>query len=215
MSLILHSHPLSSFCQKVLVALYENDTRFEARLVDLADEQSRKAFTELWPMAKMPVLRDEARDRTIPESTIIIEYLQQHYPGQVPLIASDPGQALEIRLQDRFCDFYLEQPVQKIVFDRLRPAGEHDTSGVDLARAMLRNAYAVLERTLQNRTWVAGEAFSMADCGAAPALFYADKVQPLAGHPQLQRYFGRLMHRPSFARVVEEAQPWFKLFPQE
>ena len=124
MCLTLYMHPLASFCQKVLIALYENDTPFEPRIVDLADETSRAEFLKLWPIGKIPVLRDEARDRTIPESSIIIEYLAQHYPGKMQLVPADPDLARQTRLRDRFYDLYVQEPMQKIVTDRLRPGGE-------------------------------------------------------------------------------------------
>jgi glutathione S-transferase len=126
MTLVLYFHPLSSFCQKALIALCENGTPFEPRIVDLSDEASRAAFLRLWPIGKFPVLRDEARDRLIPESSVIIEYLDQHYPGPAPLVPADPDLALKTRLADRFYDLYVHEPMQKIVGDRLRPAGERD-----------------------------------------------------------------------------------------
>lgn len=214
MALHLHFHPLASFCHKVLIALYENDTAFTPHIVDLGDPASRAAFEALWPMAKMPVLHDDARGETVPESTIIIEYLAQHHPGAVPLLPADPDLAREVRLWDRLSDHYVHHPMQKIVTDRLRPAGQNDASGVEAARAMLRQAYAMLDARLATRRWAVGESFSMADCATAPALFYAAKVEPFdTGQPHLAAYFDRLMTRPSYVRVLEEAEPYFKLFP--
>ena len=215
MSLTLHMHPLASFCQKVLIALYENGTPFEPHLVDLGDDVASAQFKALWPMGKMPVLRDEARDRTIAESTIIIEYLDQHYPGANRLIPADPEQALQARFGDRFYDLYVHEPMQKIVIDRLRPEGRNDPFGVEQARATMHTAYGMIELAMASRIWAAGNAFTMADCAAAPALFYANKVVPFSEtHPRVAAYFGRLMERPSFARVVREAEPYLKLFPQ-
>jgi glutathione S-transferase len=214
MSLILHQHPLSSYCWKAILAFYENATPFEARLVDLGDPDGAAAFKVLWPMGKMPVLRDEARDRTIPESSIIIEYLQTWYPGAVRFIPDDPDLALGVRLADRFYDLYVETPIQAIVADRLRPAQARDPLGVDQAYARLAQACDLVERDMAERTWAAGEAFSLADCAAFPALFYADKLMPLAaGHPNAVRYLDRLKARPAVARVIEEAQPYFAMFP--
>jgi glutathione S-transferase len=214
MALTLHFHPLSSFCMKVLIALYENDTPFEPHLVDLGDPTSSAAFKQLWPIAKMPVLRDDARDRTVPESSIIIEYLAQNYPGRIELVPADPDLARQTRLRDRFYDLYVQEPMQKIVGDRLRPAGAQDPFGVEQARALLQTAYGMIEQDMASRSWAMGDAFSMADCAAAPALFYANRVLPFeAGHLNAARYLGRLMERPSFARVVEEARPYFGLFP--
>lgn len=214
MSLVLHYHPLSSFCHKVLIALYENDVPFTPKIVDLGDPGQRAGFLALWPIGKFPVLQDPARDRTIPESSIIIEYLDQHHPGKGRLIPDDPMQAREVRLRDRFLDLYVHEPMQKIVGDRLRPEGAKDPHGVDHARKMMRTALGMLEKDMASRTWAAGEAFSLADCAAAPALFYADKVMPIAGdYPGAARYLARLMERPSYARVLREAQPYFAMFP--
>ena len=216
MSLELYFHPLSSFCHKALIALYENDTPFEPHVVDLADETSRAAFRKIWPIGKFPVLRDDAKDRTIPESSMIIEYLAQNYPGRTRLVPTDADVALQTRMRDRFYDLCVNVPMQKIVTDRLRPAGRHDPHGVEEAKALLRTACGLLEEEMARRTWATGEAFSMADCAAAPALFYADALTPLAGrYDNLSAYLGRLMARPSFARVLDEAQPYFALFPME
>ncbi|MEI5679370.1 MULTISPECIES: glutathione S-transferase family protein [unclassified Mesorhizobium] len=216
MSLTYHFHPLASFCHKPLIALYENDTPFETVLVDLGDESSSAEFRELWPVGKMPVLRDAARDRVVPESTIIIEYLDRYYPGAVRFVPYDPEEAWRTRLSDRFYDLYVQEPMQKIVVDRIRPAGQHDGFGVEQARATLRTAYGMIERDMATRTWAMGEAFTMADCAAAPALFYADKVEPFAvTHRHMAAYFDRLLNRPSFARVLKEAEPYFHMFPTQ
>jgi glutathione S-transferase len=167
-----------------------------------------------WPVGKFPVLRDEARGQTVPETSIIIEYLSQKYPGPVPLLPSDLERAREVRLWDRFFDLYVSAAVQTIVGDRLRPEGGHDPVGVQRAKDALSTAYAVAEKRLASRVWAAGADFSMADCAAAPALFYADIVHPFStGHPKLAAYFARLAERPSFARVLREARPYFDLFP--
>ncbi|MER8500644.1 MULTISPECIES: glutathione S-transferase family protein [unclassified Mesorhizobium] len=214
MSLIMHLHPLASFCWKPLIALYENGTPFTSVVVDLGNEQSRAAFLKLWPLGKMPVLRDEALDRTVPESTIVIEYLNAYYPGPVELIPADLDLARQTRLADRFYDFYVQEPMQKIVGDRLRPEGKTDPFGVEQARAQLRSSYAIIEQDMQSTTWAVGASFTMADCAAAPALFYANKVEPFGDeYPAVRRYHDRLLQRPSVARVIEEAQPYFKLFP--
>jgi glutathione S-transferase len=215
MSLKLYYHPLASFCWKALIALYENDTPFEPILVDLGDEASRAAFLKVWPIGKFPVLRDEARDRTIPESGIIIEYLAQYYPAKTALVPADPDLARQTRFKERFYDLYVHEPMQKIVGDRIRPADKKDPFGVDEARARLATAYGMIERDMAARTWAMGEAFSMADCAASPALFYANEVQPFGQeHAHVERYLRRLEQRPAFARVLEEAQPYFKLFPR-
>lgn len=214
MSLTLHFHPLSSFCQKALVALYENETPFTPHIVDLMDEAAAAEFRKLWPIGKFPVLRDDARDRTVPESSIIIEYLDRHYPGRTRFVPGDPDEARETRLRDRFYDLYVNVPMQKIVTDKLRPAGHADPFGVEEARSRLRTALAMVEQDMEDRTWAMGEAFTMADCAAAPALFYADKVVPLAAaHRRAAAYLERLCSRPSYARALAEARPYFALFP--
>jgi len=214
MSLTLYLHPLASFCWKVLIALYENETPFQPHIVDLSDEASRRAFTKLWPIGKFPVLRDEARHLTIPESSTIIEYLAQHYPGRTALLPADPDLAREARLRDRFYDLYVHEPMQKIVLDALRPEGKTDPHGVEQARALLATAYAMIEDDMQTREWALGARFSLVDCAAAPALYYANRVMRLGPtHPNTAAYLRRLIERPSFARTLAEAEPYFALFP--
>ena len=213
MALTLYCHPLASFCWKPLIALYENATPFRSHVVDLMDPAANAAFKAIWPVGKFPVLRDDARDATIPESSIIIEYLAQHYPGRTALVPQDPERAREARLWDRFHDLYVNVPMQKIVTDRIRPVGRNDPHGVEAARAELATALALVDREMANKTWGLGDAFTMADCAAAPALFYAEKVTPFGSYPNAAAYLARLRERPSFARVLAEAEPYFKMFP--
>jgi glutathione S-transferase len=220
MPLKLYYHPLSSYCQKVLIALYENGTPFATQLVNLGDAKERADFVALWPIGKFPVIRDEDSGRTIPESSPIIEYLARHHPGPVALIPQDAELAWQVRAQDRVLDLYVHSEMQKIVGDRLRPADKKDPFGVEQARARIATCYDMLERDLGSRpgleTWAVGESFTMADCAAAPALFYANKVQPFdETHPHLARYFNRLSERPSYKRVLDEAKPYLKFFPKE
>jgi len=210
LTLKLYAHPFSSYCQKVLIALYENDTPFEYRL--LADEGVMAELAALWPLKKMPVLVDE--DRTVVEATIIIEHLCLHHPGPVRLIAQNPRYALDARMLDRFFDNYVMTPMQKIVADRLRPEDRRDEHGVAEARALLDTAYRWLDDELKTREWAAGDRFTLADCAAAPALFYADWAQPIARScANVRGYRKRLLARPSFARAVDEARPYRPLFP--
>ncbi|MBP1873969.1 glutathione S-transferase [Ensifer adhaerens] len=214
MSLTLYLHPLASFCHKVLIALYENDTPFDARLVDLLDPEEAARFAELWPVGKMPVLRDSARDATIPETSVIIEYLDRHYPGSQPLIPGDVDAALQARLWDRFFDLYIHVPMQKIVTDTLRGPGENDHRGVAEAHSALGVAYGMADRHFSANAFAGGAAFSLADCAAAPALFYGGIVEPFAdSYPHLSAYFERLLERPSMRRVLAEARPYFHMFP--
>jgi glutathione S-transferase len=214
MTLTLLFHPLSSFCHKVLIALYENDTPFQPRIIDLGDAASRARLIELWPLAKFPVLRDEERNRSVPETSIIIEYLQLHYPGPVRLLPDDAEAQLQVRLWDRFFDLHVNVPVQKIVGDRLKPEERRDAQGVEQEKAALATAYGVLEKQLAGKEWAVGDAFTMADCAAAPALFYASILQPFGPqHRGLSAYFERLLQRPSVARTLAEARPYFSMFP--
>jgi glutathione S-transferase len=215
MALTLYFHPLSSFCQKALIALYENGTPFTPQKVDLMDEKENAAFKELWPVGKFPVLRDDKNGKTIPESTSIIEYLAQHYPGSVQLVPKDADQALAVRAQDRFYDLNVHLPTQKVITDRIRPAGQNDKFGVEHARGLLQTALAIIDKDMAKKTWAAGEAFTMADCAAAPTLFYYNRaVEPLAGSfDNAAAYLDRLVKRPSYARALEEAEPFLKYVP--
>jgi glutathione S-transferase len=214
MALKLYYHPFSSFCQKVLVALYERDVPFRGVVLDFSNPEEKAAFERVWPMGKFPVLSDETRGATVPESTLIVEYLDRIHPGPAPLVPTDPEAALEVHLWDRFFDNYVEHPLQKAVGDSLRPEGVRDPHGVEEALALLGRAYDLLEdRLAASGTWVAGESFTLADCGAAPALFYANMVRPFAGRPRLEAYYARLRDRPSFARAVDEAREFRPYFP--
>jgi glutathione S-transferase len=214
MSLTLYLHPLASFCHKVLIALYENGTDFRPAIVDLLDPGEAAAHLERWPVGKIPVLHDTARDRTVPETSIIIEYLDRHYRGPVPMMPDDAETALEARLWDRFFDLYVHQPMQKIVLDRLRPDDAKDPTGVAEARAALDAAYAMIEHHMAERDWAAGSGFTIAECAATPALFYASIVHPFDRDMRnLDAYFERLLARPSVKRTLEEARPYFDMFP--
>ena len=210
MPLILYAHPFSSYCQKVLIALYENATGFSVRLLN--DEQGFAELAALWPHKKFPVLTDG--DATLIEASIIIEYLELRYPGPVRLIADNRQIALHTRFMDRFFDNYVMTPIQKVVGDSLRAAPERDPAGVAHARAELEISYRWLDALMESRPWAAGADFSLADCAAAPALFYADWVHPIdPSFVHLRAYRGRLLARPSIARVVDEARPYRNLFP--
>ncbi|HEY7846537.1 MAG TPA: glutathione S-transferase family protein [Bradyrhizobium sp.] len=215
MALTLHFHPLSSFCWKALIALYENDTPFTPNQVNLGDPIERAALVKLWPIGKFPVLTDDARQAAVAESSIIIEYLDRHYPGQTRFLSADRNLALDTRLRDRFLDLYVHLPMQKIVGDRLRPAGVRDAHGVAEAKAQLQTSYAMIETQMAAGGWAMGADFSLADCAAAPSLFYANKVEPSGAFKNISAYLERLQARPSFARVLDEAEPYFQFFPKE
>jgi len=211
MSLTLYAHPFAAYCWKPLIALYENATPFSYRLVE--DAAGWAELESLWPIKKFPLLRDG--DATVIESSIIVEYLMRHYPGTMRMIPPDDAAALTARFMDRFFDNYVMTPMQTLVSDRMRVQAERDAKGVADARKMLEIAYGWLEGQLTPQAWSAGSTFCLADCSAAPALFYADWVHPLgARFPAVSAYRGRVLARPSVARVVDEARPYRKLFPQ-
>jgi glutathione S-transferase len=215
MSLTLYLHPLSSFCWKVLAALYENDTPFTPSQLTPGDEAERAALLKLWPIGKFPVLEDKARNEVVAESSIIIEYLGSHYPGRTRFIPQEPDRALLTRLRDRFYDLYVHLPAQRIVGDRLRPAGKKDPHGVAEARAQLRKSYAIIERQMADGGWAMGDDFSLADCAAMPSLYYGNRLEPCSEFKNVSAYLDRLKARPSFARVLVEAEPYFNLFPKD
>lgn len=211
MPMQFHYHPLSSFCWKVLIALYEKDAAFEPVLVNLGDPAAAAAFRELSPMGKMPTLVDG--DAVINESSIEIEYLDRKRAPR--LIPDDTDAALQVRYWDRFFDTYVHYPMQAIVADRLRPTDKRDAFGVAQARAQLATALGVVDKHVSGRSWAAIESFSLADCAAAPALYYANRVAPFeASHPHAYAYLQRLAARPSFARVLSEAGPYLHMFPE-
>jgi glutathione S-transferase len=212
MSLILYGHPFSSYCQKVLIPLYENGIAFEFRWLSPDHPENTAEHVRLWPLKRMPLLIDG--QRRVFESSIIIEYLDIHFGGDVKFIPKDPDAALEARALDRFFDLYVMTPMQKVVFDALRKPEARDPQGVNEARSLLDTAYRWLEGELGAREWAASSGFGLADCAAAPALFYADWVHPIPEScPGLRSYRSRLRARPSFARAIEEARPFRPFFP--
>jgi glutathione S-transferase len=214
MSLTLYMHPLSSFCHKVLIALYESAIAFEPRVVDLGNPVSRDEFKQVWPFAQFPVLRDATRSQTIPESTVIIEYLSLHYRGHAKLVPEDPEQALRARAADRFYDLHLHEPMQKVVGDKLRPADGHDPIGVAHAWEQMKTALRIADGEMAHRRWAIGDQFSMADCAAGPPLFFTNIMMPLAREfPHVSAYLTRLTERPSYARALQEAEPYLSMFP--
>lgn len=210
MALTLYYHPLASYCHKVLIALYENGVDFEKHLIDLGDAHDRATLQALWPLAKFPVLQDAARQRKVPESTVIIDYLDHHFPTDHPLVPTDWEQAHAVRLWDRILDNHLHDPMQDIVLNHIMGAKGDMTS----ARNTIKTTYAMLDQQLAQRTWVAGDTFSLADCAAAPALFYATTLEALPVElAHVTRYFNELMDRPSVARTLEEAKPYLHMYP--
>lgn len=212
MSLTLYAHPFSSYCQKVQIALYENDTPFEYRLLGPDDPSIFEEFAKLWPLKRMPLLVDG--ERAVVESSIIIEHLALAHPGRVELLPRDPATALEARFLDRYFDHYVMTPMQKIVTDLLRPEESRDVYGVRDAHKLLDTSYPWLEARLAGREWATGGDFSLADCAAAPSLFYADWVHEIPQQfANLRAYRKRLLARPAVARAVDEARPYRNFFP--
>ncbi|KFN43685.1 glutathione S-transferase family protein [Arenimonas oryziterrae] len=212
MALQLYFHPFSSYCQKVLIALYENAIAFEPRSLDGRDNPAMRELAELWPIKKFPVLVDG--ERTIFEATSIIDYLGVHRPGPVRLIPENADAALDVRMLDRFFDNYISTPQQRIVFNALRPPEHRNPADVQQARDMLDTSYDWLEKRMATREWATDAGFSLADCAAAPFLFYADWTHAIGpSRPNLTAYRQRLLARPSFARAVDEARPYRSYFP--
>lgn len=210
MTIELFAHPFSSYCQKALIAFYENDIPFEYRMME--DPGVGEELAALWPMKRFPILREG--ERVVIEATSVIEYLQARHPGPVRLIPDDPDLAVEVRMTDRVFDNYVMTPQGKFVFDILRPEEHRDPFGVEEARKMLETSYAWLDARMQTRTWAVGEVFTLADCAAAPSLFYADWTHRIPErYAALHAYRARLLARPSFARAVDEARKYRHYFP--
>jgi glutathione S-transferase len=209
---MLYAHPFASYCQKVVIALYENDTPFSYRMLVPEDPSAMSELEELWPLKKFPVLLDDGH--AVFESSIIIEYLAIRHPGHIRLLPADARAALEVRMMDRFFDNYIMAPMQRIVADFIRGKSDRDPISVAEACSALDSAYGWLNGVMEKRVWAAGEAFSMADCAAAPSLFYSDWVREISEKfAHLRAYRKRLLERPSVARTVEEARPYRNLFP--
>lgn len=212
MTLTLYAHPLSSYCQKAETAFYENDTPFELKLLD-GREPVASEFARLWPIGKFPILtddRDGDGDRLVTEATIIIEYLDAHFPGATRFVPGDKDAAIEVRRLDRFFDNYINTPQQRIVAIAIG----RDQGDDAMLRGQLETAYQVLDRWMDGREWSAAGQFSLADCAAAPALLYADWTHPIPRvHANVWAYRDRLLARPSYARALDEARPYRDMFP--
>jgi glutathione S-transferase len=211
MSLKLYVHPFSSYSQKALIAFYEKNVPFDLELLSSTNPKAGEELKALWPLERFPILR--ADGKTLLETTIIIEWLDQRFPYALRLIPADPDQALDVRMYDRIFDNYVMTPMQAIVFDRIRPEDARDAYGVAQHRAILDKAYAWLDARMAAREWAAANAFTLADCAAAPALFYANWVHPFDDHKHLVAYYERLKARPSVTRAIEGGRPYRHFFP--
>lgn len=210
--MILHYHPLSSYCWKVLIALYEKEIPFEARMVNLGDADARAAYKALWPTAKIPLLEDAGA--VVPETSIMIEHIDRRHPGGVSLLPAEPDAQLTARLWDRLYDAYVMTPMQRYIAQLLRPESERDARTLEETNAEMAAAYDLIEERMGDHQFAARDTFTIADCAAAPALFYAATIVRFPdGHIKLATYFERLMARPSVARVISEAQPFFQYYP--
>jgi len=208
--LTLYGHPISSFTWKVLIALYENATSFDFITVD---QTTYADFIAKWPMGKFPVLVDSDRKTMVTETSVIIEYLDRYYPGRTRFLPQDFDAALEVRRWDRVFD-HINTTMSKVVLDNIRAEGQHDPIGVEDAKRVVHLAYGVVETQLRDQGFIVGEAFTMADCAAAPALWYSVRNVPLDGkYPRIGAYLERLVARPAFARALKECEPLFHLYP--
>lgn len=211
-TLALYGHPFSSYTQKVLIALYENETPFEFRCFGPDTPEHTREWLRRWPLRKFPLLLDGERE--VVESSIVIEYLELAHPGKVRFVPSDPMAALEVRFLDRFFDLHIMNMMQHAVNGALTGDPIKRRDGLAFAEEKLELAYAWLEKHLEGKTWAAGDAFTLADCAAAPSLFYADWTYRISeSYPLLRAYRARLLARPSFARAVDEARPFRPNFP--
>jgi glutathione S-transferase len=206
----LHYNPISSYSQKVLIALYEKNIPFTPMIVNLMDPASRADYEKVYPIGKVPCLVED-QGRVLPESTAIVEYLDNKFPNNPPrIIPQNSDAAIEARRWTCFADSYLNDSMQKILFDGMRPADKRDGMGVEAAQKLLGRAYAMLDRHLDGKKFIVGDTLSIADCAAAPSLFYLRKVMPFESHRNIASYFGRMLDRPSYARAIKEAEPILK-----
>jgi len=208
----LYYHPLSSYSQKVVMAFHEKGAAFEPAIVSLMDPQQKADYKKIQPLGKLPLLVDEKAGRGVPESSIIIEYIDRHCVGGTKLIPDDPDLARQVRFRDRFFDLYVNDTMSKIFFDGMRPEGQRDPFGVAQAKETLDTALGTIDRDMGTNTWAMGNTFSMADCAAAPALGYCRMVHPFGAFENVTAYFGRLQERPSFQKVLKEAEPHLAAF---
>jgi glutathione S-transferase len=212
MTLKLYYHPIASHCWKVMIALHEAGLTYEPVMVDLMDPAARAEYRKLSPFGKIPTLVDSGM--VVNETSIQIEHLVLNYSQAAGLLPKDPKEALKVRALDRFFDLYLNAPLGKIVVDRISPPEKRNPDAVAQTMNDFRTAVGIVERDMASRTWAAGETFTMADCAAAPALFYVDRLVPYAqGYPNTARYLERLLARPSVARCIEGARPMLHMVP--
>jgi glutathione S-transferase len=200
----LYYYPLSTYCQKVLIALYEKGIEFEGESLMLFDPEVRDQFREIYPLGKIPLLVDD-NDHMVPESSIIIEYLDTK--AKPLLIFGDADEQRQIRFKDRMFDLYLLETIATLFFQNMKPANEQDPERIATAQFQIDKIYMFMEMELENQPFSCGSEFTMADCTAAAGLFYASKVAPFDDRPLIKQYWERLCSMPSVQRVHAEAAP--------
>lgn len=204
----LYYHPISTYSQKVLIALYEKGLEFEAETVQLMDPEDRASYLEVYPMGKIPCLIDDGN--MIPESSIIIEYIDDM--ADPKLIKGDAAQTRKIRFKDRMFDLYLNNNVATLLFQSLKTQADQDQELIEKARFQINTMYMFMEHEFGNQDYANGNEFLMGDCAAAPALNYAQKTAPFDEHKNICAYWDRLTARPSVQRMQQEAAPAIAAF---
>jgi glutathione S-transferase len=208
----LYYHPLSTYSQKVAIGFYEKDVPFHPEIVSLMDPEVRKVYRKIHPFGKIPMLLLESGWR-IPESAIILEYLDTHFPKGPKLIPADPERARQARYHERVADLYLNDPISAIFAETMKPEGERDQATIEKAQSCARTAFEAMEKHLASgATYLMGDDFTIADCAAAPPLGYAKQALPFSDFPRLSAYFLRLAERPSYKRALKEALPYLNDF---
>ncbi len=200
----LYYNPISTYSQKVLIALYEKGLDFEPEIVNLMDADARARYRDVNPLGKIPCLQLED-GHIIPESSIILEYLDPL--AEPTLIKGNADETRRIRFKDRMFDLYLNDPIVTLLFQGMKPESEQDPERIEKARFHVATMYSFMENEFGKQSYANGEEFLMADCAAAPALFYAEQVVPFAEHKNISAYWERLKSRPSVQRTHEEAAP--------
>ena len=202
----LYYHPLSSYCHKVLTACYERAIEFTPEIVSLMDDEQRGAYLEIYPLGKIPLLIGDDGHR-VPESSIIVEYLDTHLDNPPKLIPEDPDRSRQVRFKDRMYDLYLNESVTQLLFEGAKPETNRDRALLERCHRRIAVMYAFMEQSFENQTWSSGETFSLSDCAAVGPLYYASRVAPFEAHANVTAYWQRLQMRPSVRRVLEEAAP--------
>ncbi len=203
----LYYHPISTYAQKALIAFYEKSVAFTPELVNLMDEAARGAYRKIYPLGKVPLLvLDDGQ--WVPESSIIVEYLDTHFSDGPKLIPDEPELSRQVRFKDRMYDLYLNESVAALIFESWKPESERNQELIERSQFRIGVMYDFMEINLDEHTWTNGEIFTLGDCAAAPPLFYAGEMAPFDERPNIVAYWQRLQERPSIRRVLDEAAPY-------